>query len=138
MRRNVILSLLCLFLTLSTWASDYQYKRNIHYRPTPTGQTYTDSMCVLDIAYPKDASNAPVVIWFHGGGLTAGHRELPIELLKEGLVVWVLNTDYHPKRQQKRCWMMLPQLWLRLSTTWKSLEVATRRFICRDILPVDT
>ncbi len=97
MRRNVILSLLCLFLTLSTWASDYQYKRNIHYRPTPTGQTYTDSMCVLDIAYPKDAFNAPVVIWFHGGGLTAGHRELPIELLKEGLVVLGVEYRLSPK-----------------------------------------
>lgn len=97
MRRNVILSLLCLFLTLSTWASDYQYKRNFHYRPTPTGQTYTDSMCVLDIAYPKDASNAPVVIWFHGGGLTAGHRELPVELLKERLVVLGVEYRLSPK-----------------------------------------
>ena len=72
MRRNAIFGLLCVFLTLTSWASDYQYKKNIHYRPTPSKEAYADSMCVLDVAYPIEASNAPVVVWFHGGGLTSG------------------------------------------------------------------
>lgn len=37
--------------------------------------------CVFDIYYPTDAqANLPVVIWFHGGGLTGGDKQIPREL----------------------------------------------------------
>ena len=40
-----------------------------------------------DIAYQPDVQNAPVVVWFHGGGLTGGSREIPSGLLTDGMVV---------------------------------------------------
>ena len=55
----IILSCLCAWQAI---AADYRYERNIAYRQT--NDAYADSMCRLDIA--KDA---PVVVWFHGGGL---------------------------------------------------------------------
>ncbi len=97
MKRNVLACLLCFLTILAVGATDYRYDKNIHYRPAPSSNTYTDSMCVVDIAYPADAKNAPVVVWFHGGGLTAGHRELPTELQKNGLVVVGVEYRLSPK-----------------------------------------
>jgi acetyl esterase/lipase len=35
--------------------------------------------CELDLYIPQGVSNFPVVVWFHGGGLTGGHRKfLPL------------------------------------------------------------
>ena len=60
--------------------------RNVPYRGN-TGDEYASKMCRLDIAYQPDVQNAPVVVWFHGGGLTGGSREIPSGLLTDGMVV---------------------------------------------------
>ncbi len=84
---NKLFFLFLFFLSLFTAkAGDYVFERNIYYRPLNLN-AYADSMCVLDIATPKGASNAPVVVWFHGGGLTSGRREVPEALMQDGLVV---------------------------------------------------
>ena len=31
--------------------------------------------CVLDLCHPADAKGFPTIVWFHGGGLTGGHRD---------------------------------------------------------------
>lgn len=37
--------------------------------------------CVMDIYHPSDmVEKLPVVVWFHGGGLTSGHWNVPDEL----------------------------------------------------------
>ena len=43
------------------------------------------------------AKDAPVVVWFHGGGLTGGKREIPEALLKEGLIVVGVEYRLSPK-----------------------------------------
>ena len=43
--------------------------------------------CVLDIHYNPDTAGLPVVVWFHGGGLTGGDRFVPEELKNSGYVV---------------------------------------------------
>ena len=40
-----------------------------------------DPMCRLDLVCPAGAEGFPTVVWFHGGGLTGGRREIPEELL---------------------------------------------------------
>jgi len=42
--------------------------REIAYREDVKG-------CVLDLLVPEGVTNFPVVVWFHGGGLTSGKRE---------------------------------------------------------------
>lgn len=53
-------------------AADVENVSNITYR------TETDSAiqnaCRLDLCYPKAVTGFPVVVWFHGGGLTGGQR----------------------------------------------------------------
>ena len=46
-----------------------------------------DPMCRLDLVCPAGAEGFPTVVWFHGGGLTGGRREIPEELLAGGFAV---------------------------------------------------
>jgi len=41
----------------------------------------------LDIYYPKDSKNFATIVWFHGGGLTGGAKEIPNALLEKGFAV---------------------------------------------------
>ena len=59
---------------------------------TETGLPYRDdntpdSACLLDIHYPENGKDLPVIVWFHGGGLTEGSRTIPDELRNGGVVV---------------------------------------------------
>ena len=37
--------------------------------------------CVMDLYYPENSSESlPVIVWFHGGGLTGGEKFIPEEL----------------------------------------------------------
>lgn len=95
MKRIVVFIILSCLCTWQAIAADYRYERNIAYRQT--NDAYADSMCRLDIAYPANAKEAPVVVWFHGGGLTGGKREIPEALLKEGLIVVGVEYRLSPK-----------------------------------------
>lgn len=77
MKRILVWIVLFCLCPPGIWADDYRYDRNVPYRSVPSDDVYADSLCRLDIAYPADAADAPVVVWFHGGGLTGGNRESP-------------------------------------------------------------
>ena len=82
--------------SLRMWAGDYRFERNIPYRSASLN-AYADSMCRVDVAYPEGAKEAPVVVWFHGGGLTGGSREIPEPLLKDGLIIVGVEYRLSPK-----------------------------------------
>ena len=54
-------------------------------------------MCRVDIASPEGAKDAPVIVWFHGGGLTGGRRDIPQAILKDGCVVVGVGYRLSPK-----------------------------------------
>ena len=86
MMNKIGLTFLLVWFAVMAVAADYTYERNVPYREN-TGDEYASKMCRLDIAYRPGVQNAPVVVWFHGGGLTGGSREVPSQLLTDGLVV---------------------------------------------------
>ena len=43
---------------------------------TAKTDAYSQERLKLDVYYPEGASGCPVVVWFHGGGLEAGQKEL--------------------------------------------------------------
>ncbi|VUD56330.1 Carboxylesterase NlhH [Thalassocella blandensis] len=53
---------------------------------------YLKERAKLDIYCPDKAKNAPVIVWFHGGGLRSGNKELPERLLNQ--VVCVVGPNY--------------------------------------------
>ena len=48
---------------------------------------YSREQLKLDVYHPADARDCPVVIWFHGGGLEAGTKQIPAELKQQDMVV---------------------------------------------------
>lgn len=86
MKRNLLILMLLTLLSAAVHAADYRFERNILYRPDAQ-DAYAQQMCRLDVAYLPDAKDAPVVVWFHGGGLTGGKRAVPQGLMKKNFVV---------------------------------------------------
>ena len=92
--RIIILSL-SIILTLGTWAQNYKQDNDISY--TAKTDAYSQERLKLDIYYPEGAKDAPVVIWFHGGGLEQGGKEIPQKLRRKGMVVVGANYRLLPK-----------------------------------------
>jgi acetyl esterase/lipase len=65
---------------------EYEYRPDIPYRP-PSEDTNIQARCKLDLYFPKASKGFATVIWFHGGGLTAGEKGIPEALKKEGIAV---------------------------------------------------
>lgn len=81
--KRLSLVIIAALLTICAFARDYD--KDIKYRPG--NDPYVDKMCRLDISYDKEATDRPVIVWFHGGGLTGGWRHVPEVLLRDGAVV---------------------------------------------------
>ena len=84
--KRLLFVILYLFSFICLSADEYSYDREIPYR-TDVNDAYVDKMCRLDVAYQKGGEGRPVVVWFHGGGLTGGWRHIPEALLRDGAVV---------------------------------------------------
>ncbi|MCU0331983.1 MAG: alpha/beta hydrolase [Ignavibacteriaceae bacterium] len=77
----------------------YETITNIPYYTNSTNQidNYKNERCKLDLYYPTNMKNFPVVVWFHGGGLTGGEKEIPEALKEKGFAVVGVNYRISPK-----------------------------------------
>ena len=54
---------------------DFEVKKGIsYYSPEACTNAYMETLCKLDLRYPKGVTNFATVVWFHGGGLVRGQR----------------------------------------------------------------
>ena len=83
--------LLCVNLA---WGQ-YNQVNDIPYRDAAEG--YAQERCKLDVYYPTDLKDAPVVVWFHGGGIEGGNKHIDPQLKNSGLVVVAANYRLLPK-----------------------------------------
>lgn len=83
--KRIIFLLTVIALALPLSAREYDYDKDILYKGSP--DAYTEKMCRIDVAYEKGGENRPVIVWFHGGGLTKGKRTPPEALMQNGAVV---------------------------------------------------
>ena len=74
-------------------AAEYKYSRDIVYR---SDDDYAKTMCRMDIAVPEGVQDAPVIGWFHGGGMTGGKREIPEALLNGQYIVVGVGYRFSP------------------------------------------
>ena len=75
--------------------------QDISYRPDAT-DAYQQSRCKLDI-YKPNGNPTATVVWFHGGGLTQGGKEIPTALQDRGLIVVGVNYRLSPKVKVVDC-----------------------------------
>jgi len=60
--------------------------------------TYIAERCKLDIFYPTHRKNVPVLIYFHGGGMSGGSKDSMMELYKHlGCVIVTPNYRLSPR-----------------------------------------
>ncbi len=55
------------------------------------------SDCLLDLYVPDGVTDAPVVVFFHGGGMTEGARYIPAELQDQGWIIASADYRLHPR-----------------------------------------
>jgi acetyl esterase/lipase len=91
--------ILCYGILVFAQKTEYAQQQNIHYYSDSVNKSdqYVSERCVLDIYYPKNTTGFGTVIWFHGGGLTGGNKEIPEALKQKGLCVVGVNYRLSPR-----------------------------------------
>lgn len=84
---------------LTAQDSSYILKSDINYYHDSvfTTNSYIKERCVLDLYYPKNSSSFATIVWFHGGGLSGGEKEIPEALKQKGIAVIGVNYRLYPK-----------------------------------------
>ena len=76
---------------------------NLAYRSGPELSEYETTRCKLDLYVPEGkGADLPCLVWFHGGGITAGDKEgktaqIAESIAKEGYIVAAVNYRLSPK-----------------------------------------
>ena len=73
MKRLIVMMVLAV-AALTAGAQSYKTVNDI---PYSQADAYARERCKLDVYYPTDLKECPVVVWFHGGGLTGGNKFIP-------------------------------------------------------------
>ena len=86
---RAILFFLLLNVTYIQAQQTYVTEKDITYYPAAVAEkdVYMNSQCKLDLYYPKGAKNFATIVWFHGGGITGGKKEIPAALMEKGYAV---------------------------------------------------
>ena len=95
MKKSYLMLLGVLWLTLGACAQTYKTVSDICF--TTKTDAYAQERLKLDVYYPEGKQDCPVVVWFHGGGLEAGQKEIPQKLREKGYVVVGANYRLLPK-----------------------------------------
>lgn len=82
----------------------YQTLRDLPYHTAQPPAIAQHERCRLDLHYPTDQPGYATLVWFHGGGLTNGNRELPPELLQQGIAVAGAGYRLSPEVRTP-CWI---------------------------------
>ncbi|WP_158829441.1 alpha/beta hydrolase [Mucilaginibacter lacusdianchii] len=80
-------------------AQKYTTKKDVAYYADNAGDAYRTERCKLDIYYPVGVKNFATVVWFHGGGITGGNKEIPKALTEKGFAV--VGVGYRLSPQAK-------------------------------------
>ncbi len=98
-------TLLVLALALvATVVSARELRRVENIRYTTSTDAYAQERCLLDVFWPEGAKDLPVVVWFHGGGLTGGDKAwTPADLLDGSFVVIRANYRLIPRAHVREC-----------------------------------
>ncbi len=97
MRLKITTTLVLMLLPMISQAQRQQYQQVNDISYTSSSDAYAQERCKLDVYYPTNLKDAPVVVWFHGGGIEGGNKHIDQELKNSGLVVVAANYRLLPK-----------------------------------------
>lgn len=95
----LLVALLCV-LPQSVAEAQQSYKEvdNVSYVSDTDTSAYRRERCKLDIYYPTGTPRPfKTIVWFHGGGLTGGQKEIPTDLKGQGVAVVAPNYRLSPR-----------------------------------------
>lgn len=99
--KNFSLAIAIICFANLVFAQDIKYKieRNISYYSDSirNSDDYINERCFLDIYHLENQKDFPSIVWFHGGGLTGGEKEIPNALKEKGFCVVGVNYRLYPK-----------------------------------------
>lgn len=85
--------------------TSYETKSNIQYYDSKNNlsDSYIAEKCILDVYFPTEIKGFPTVVWFHGGGLTGGKKEIPVALKEKGIGIVAVSYRLSPKVDVDKC-----------------------------------
>ncbi len=88
-----------------SFTAEFEIMKDLPYRDAAAlaSDAYLKEKCVLDIYHPVSEKGVPVVIWFHGGGLTSGKKYLPGEIRNQGICIVAPSYRLSPKVPARMC-----------------------------------
>ena len=92
---KISVTLILAFLCITLNAQGYKQVNDISY--THKTDAYSLERLKLDVYHPKGVTDRPVVVWFHGGGLEVGNKEIPAQLKEKEIVVVGVNYRLLPQ-----------------------------------------
>ncbi|MBU6326522.1 MAG: alpha/beta hydrolase [Verrucomicrobia bacterium] len=101
MFQNCIALLVSATFPCLTGAAELVEVKNVAYRAEGTVGDGIADFCKLDFYRPAEGGELPCLLWFHGGGLTAGSKDESVEtaraLARQGILVASVNYRLSPK-----------------------------------------
>ena len=103
--KSILLITFIIFNSELSSQNAYKLQKDIPYYSEGTSMNEKSilSDCTLDIYYPTNSTNFATIIWFHGGGLISGKKEIPQELLEKGFAVIGVGYRLSPKVTAATC-----------------------------------
>lgn len=99
-KNKLIILVFLLSITLTSHTQEISYKTvyDIPYYEDSiiNSDKYIEDRCKLDIYYPENDKDFKTIVWFHGGGLTGGSKELPEYLKNKGVCIVGVNYRLSP------------------------------------------
>lgn len=104
LRLLVVLSVLCCSRLVSAQSVSPETQHvNLAYRPESAAGEVGYERCRLDLTCPQNKPGFATIVWFHGGGLSKGNRELPKGLRGRGAAIAGAGYRLHPDVTAATC-----------------------------------
>lgn len=101
--RKLLFIFLLTAVSFTVFSQETQYKTvaDVPYyaKTRQNSDAYIKERCVLDVYYPTNKKEFATIVWFHGGGLTGGAKEIPDGLKNKGVCIIGVNYRLSPKVQ---------------------------------------
>lgn len=101
LRSLTLILITCMTGFLNAQETTYKIIKDIQY--SNAKDEYSQQRCKLDVYYPENLTDCPVVVWFHGGGLTSGSKSMSGRLKDKGIVVISANYRLLPNVTIDEC-----------------------------------